>query len=355
MRARGARVGMGEQLTAHRALAAVDAADSRQAFLAMRTALCGSRQDVDRFAAAFGECFGGAGADAPLVDPVATATLPRAAIPGPVAGPAAPPAAESVRPAAWSDIELLREKDFADYSDAERAIAREVLAQLARRRATRPGHRTRPVRRRDARLDVRATLRGSLRHSGEPIERRWRQPRSRQRPIVLVCDVSGSMEPYSRMLLAWAHACVRAQGRCEVFAFSTRLSRITRELSSRDPDAAVRAAAASADDWSGGTRIGDVIAALNRDHGRRIGRGAVVTILSDGWDLGDPEVLEREIARLSRCAHRLVWLNPLSAAEGYEPLTRGMATALPHVDVFIAGNTLDSLAQLAELTEAGLT
>ena len=170
---------------------------------------------------------------------------------------------------------------------------------------------------------------------------------------MLVCDISGSMEPYSRMLLQYAHACVRARRRCEAFAFGTRLTRITADLRGRDPDLALSRAADAVADWSGGTRIGDAVAELNRAHGRRLGRGAVIVILSDGWDRGDPELLGREIAWLARCAHRLVWLNPLKASRDYEPLTRGMVAALPHVDDFLAGNTLASLEELAARMESG--
>src|SRR5262249_8956580 len=151
---------------------------------------------------------------------------------------------------------------------------------------------------------------------------------------VLICDISGSMEPYSRMLLQYAYACVRVRRRCEVFAFGTRLTRITAELRHRDPDAALQGASGAIADWSGGTRIGDAIGELNRAHSNVLGRGAVVIVLSDGWDRGDPEVLRSEAARLARCAHRLVWLNPLKATPGYEPLTRGMVAALPYIDHF---------------------
>jgi uncharacterized protein with von Willebrand factor type A (vWA) domain len=147
---------------------------------------------------------------------------------------------------------------------------------------------------------------------------------------------------------------VAARRRVEAFAFGTRLTRLTRELAGRDPDAAVARAAAAAVDWSGGTRIGDSLAELNRRHGRRVGRGAVVIVLSDGWDRGDPVELADEMARLQRCAHAVVWLNPLKAHEGYEPLTRGMQAALPYVDHFLAGNSIASLEELAELMEGGL-
>jgi uncharacterized protein len=353
MRVRGASVGMGELLGAHRALAAVDPADPRESYLALRAAFCSEHQDLQRFAAAFAACFGAEPPERPLIDPVATAVLPRVAIPDPVPGSFDLTEPGELRPSAASEVELLRRKDFAEYSDAERATARAILARLARRGPTRLGRRTRPHRRRGSELDQRATLRAALRHAGEPFEWRRRVAVPSPRRLVLICDVSGSMEPYARMLLAYAHACVQARKRCEAFAFSTRLTRITRELSRRDPDAALRRAADAAGDWSGGTRIGAALADLNREHGRRLGRGSVVAILSDGWDRGEPETLEREIARLGRCSHRLVWLNPLKATPGYEPLVRGMSAALPHVDLFLAGNTLDSLEQLAECMERG--
>jgi uncharacterized protein with von Willebrand factor type A (vWA) domain len=153
------------------------------------------------------------------------------------------------------------------------------------------------------------------------------------------------------MLLAYMQACVAARRRVEAFVFGTRLTRVTAELRGRDPDAALDRTAGATRDWSGGTRIGEALATLNREHGRRVGRGAVVVLLSDGWDRGEPEVLEREVARLARCAHRLIWLNPLKAHPDYEPLTRGMQAALPHVDEFMAANSLASLEQLAEVLD----
>jgi uncharacterized protein len=147
---------------------------------------------------------------------------------------------------------------------------------------------------------------------------------------------------------------VAARARVEAFVFGTRLTRVTRELSGRDPDRALARAADAVQDWSGGTRIGEALAELNRVHGRRIGRGALVVVLSDGWDRGDPELLAAEMARLQRCAHRIVWLNPLAADPRYAPLTRGMQAALPHIDRLIAGNSIASLEALAALMEEGV-
>ncbi|CAA9517782.1 MAG: carbon monoxide dehydrogenase E protein [uncultured Solirubrobacteraceae bacterium] len=194
-------------------------------------------------------------------------------------------------------------------------------------------------------------MRASLHYGGEPIERHWRAPTERPRPLVLVCDVSGSMAPYARVLLQYLQASVAARRRVEAFAFGTRLTRVTKELAGRDPDRALDRAAAAVPDWSGGTRIGESLATLNREHGRRLGRGSTVVILSDGWDRGEPETLANEMARLRRAAHRVIWLNPLAAAPTYEPLTRGMQAALPHTDHLLAGNSIASLEDLAELLE----
>jgi uncharacterized protein with von Willebrand factor type A (vWA) domain len=255
-------------------------------------------------------------------------------------------------PAAWSDVELLREKDFAQYSEAEMAVARELIARLARRGPTRISRRTRPARRRSGHEpDLRRIVRASLRTSGEPVHRHWRAPQRRPRQVVLVCDVSGSMTPYARMLLQYMQASVAARRRVEAFVFGTRLTRITNELEGRDHDRALARATAAVADFSGGTRIGAALAELNRLHGRRIGRGAVVVILSDGWDRGEPALLDAEMARLRRSAHRLVWLNPLAAHPDFEPLTRGMRAAVPHTDELLAGNSLASLEELAGILE----
>jgi uncharacterized protein with von Willebrand factor type A (vWA) domain len=248
-------------------------------------------------------------------------------------------------------VELLRTKDFALYTDDEIARAHALIARLARRGPTRLSRRTRPARRRSHAPDLRRVVRSSLRTGGEPIHRHWRAPSKRPRQVVLVCDVSGSMAPYARMLLQYLQACVAARRRVEAFAFGTRLTRITNELSGRDPDQALARAMDAVTDFSGGTRIGSALAELNRAHGRRIGRGAVVVILSDGWDRGDPELLAGEMGRLQRSAHRLVWLNPLAANPDYEPLTRGMRAAIPHTDQLLAGNSLASLEQLADILE----
>jgi uncharacterized protein len=295
------------------------------------------------------------GSEPPDLPPGADLVMPKVNAPPPDgAQPNAPGVEPEVRPAAFSEVELLNDKDFAHYTDVERALARAVIMRLARHMPLRETRRTRSVRRRGVRPDLQATVRASLRYGGEPLDRRWRAHVQGPRKLVLVCDVSGSMAPYARMLLQYLHAAVATHRRVEAFVFGTRLTRITNELGVRDPDRALDRASAAVVDWSGGTRIGQSIATLNRVHGRRIGRGSVIVVLSDGWDRGDPALLGTEMARLRRSAHRVIWLNPLKAAPDYEPLARGMAAALPHTDHFLAGNSLRSLAELAELLEGGL-
>ncbi len=354
LRAQGMRVGLGELLIAHQALAAVDCSLREDARLALRTVLCSNHRDLERFDLAFLTVFG-TGLVPDRADPFEALgkiekPVPRAGIPGTAPQVAAAPDPVAV-PAAWSDVELLGHKDFSQYTDAEMAIARELIAQLARRGPTRLSRRTRPARRRSHIPDLRRVVRDSLRTGGEPVYRHWRAPSRRPRPLVLVCDVSGSMTPYARMLIQYLHASVAARRRVEAFAFGTRLTRITNELGGRDHDRALERAAAAVTDFAGGTRIGSALADLNRVHGRRVGRGAVVVILSDGWDRGDPSELEREMARLRRSAHRLVWLNPLAAHPEFEPLTRGMRAAVPYTDELLAGNSLASLEQLAVILE----
>ncbi len=357
LRAQGSRVGVGELLAAHRALAAVDCCSREDSRLALRTVLCSDRADLLRFELAFQAVFGSGrpvdeGNPLDELGSIARAALPRAAIPGGRTPVPQPGEESSAVPAAWSDVELLREKDFSQYSDAEMALAHVLIARLARRGPTRLSRRTRPVRRRRGhRPDLRRVVRASLRTGGEPVHRQWRAARRRHRPVVLVCDVSGSMTPYARMLLQYLQASVAARRRVEAFAFGTRLTRITNELAGRDPDRALARAAAAVADFSGGTRIGAALAELNRVYGRRLGRGAVIVILSDGWDRGDPEQLGAEMARLRRSAYRLVWLNPLAAHPDFEPLTRGMRAAVPHTDELLAGNSLASLEELASILE----
>jgi hypothetical protein len=339
-------------------MAAIDPAQRGDVYLALRAVLCSRRTDHPVFDHAFSAVFGDAAPEAAPgnagMPPGSELVVPRAAAPPPEDAQPNKISESEVRPAAYSEVELLRDKDFAHYTDIERAQARRIIMSLAQHMPMREARRTRATRRRGVRPDLQATVRAALRYGGEPVDRRWREHVQGPRQMVLVCDVSGSMAPYARMLLQYLHAAVATHRRVEAFVFGTRLTRITYELGIRDPDRALERASAAVVDWSGGTRIGDAISTLNRVHGRRLGRGSVIVILSDGWDRGDPALLGAEMARLRRTAHRTIWLNPLKAAPDYAPLARGMAAALPHTDHFMAGNSLRSLAELAQLLEGGL-
>lgn len=248
----------------------------------------------------------------------------------------------------FSANEVLRDKDFADYTPDELREAQELMQRLRLVGSPRRSLRLVPSRTRTARPDLRRTVRSTIRSGGEPGRRHWREHGTRNRRLVLLLDVSGSMEPYARALVRFVHAAVAGRQKVEAFALGTRLTRLTRELSTRDPDTALARAGQRVSDWSGGTRLGDGLRKFNDEWGQRgMARGAIVVILSDGWDRGDPEVLGEQMARLHRVAHAIVWVNPLKVTPGYAPLARGMAAALPHVDRFVEGHSLAALDELA--------
>ncbi|WP_420435499.1 vWA domain-containing protein [Candidatus Poriferisocius sp.] len=250
----------------------------------------------------------------------------------------------------WSHHEVLRDKDFADYSDDELDEAHRLMAAMTCMGGTRRSRRRRRTHRTAGHPELRRTVRAAIRSGGEPVRRWYTEPGERLRRVVLLLDISGSMESYARALIRFVHAAVVGRRRVEVFTIGTRLTRITRELSSHDPDRAIGEAADAVSDWSGGTRLGDTLAEFNELWGiRGMARGATVVILSDGWDRGSPEVMAEQMARLHRVTHRLVWVNPLKATPGYQPLAQGMAAALPFVDDFIEGHSLSSLDLLAEV------
>ena len=246
----------------------------------------------------------------------------------------------------WSDVGTLADKDFGEFTADEITRARIALDRLVWSPGTRRTRRWVPGG--GARIDLRRALARSLRTGGDVIVLPRRTRRIRPRPIVLLCDVSGSMERYSRMLLHFAHALTRRQRRVEAFLFSTELTRITMQLRARRIGEAVSAVTRAVPDWSGGTRIGAAIRQFHQQWMRRALRGGpVVLLISDGWDRGDPDVLRAQVARLQRSCHRLIWLNPLIGTIGYEPLTRGLQAALPFVDDFLPARTLTNLADLA--------
>ncbi len=247
----------------------------------------------------------------------------------------------------YSSREVLRQKDFAEFTGREMAEARGMMAHLTwdlgqrrtRRLAAGGGEH----------LDLRRTMRRSLKYGGEFFELATRAPKDKPRSLVLICDVSGSMERYTRMLLHFIHTVASGLDRLEAFLFATRLTRITRHLRYRSVDQAINEVSQAVPDWAGGTRIGEAIKTFNFQWLRRVMRGqAIVLIISDGWDRGEPELLARETSRLQRSCHRLIWLNPLLGSPNYQPLTRGMQAALPYIDDLLPVHNLTSLEALAQ-------
>jgi hypothetical protein len=262
---------------------------------------------------------------------------------------ARPPTAGEPDSVGYSAHELLRRKDFAAMSADEFAAARRLIAQLDVQRPRRRTRRLRPHAR-GRTLDVRRLARQSLGTGGDPVHRRFRRRTETPRKLVVLCDVSGSMEAYTRAMLLFLHALMRSGRGVEVFAFGTRLTRLSGELATRDPEEALRRAADRVVDWAAGTRIGASLKAFNDVWGRRaLTRGAVVLIVSDGWERHDNALVGREMQRLHRAAYAVVWVNPLKGGAGYEPLAGGMRAALPFIDRFVAGHNLASLEDLGAL------
>lgn len=323
-----------------RALAHLDAARPQDVYWAGRFTLCASAEDLPRYDRVFRAYFGGL---RPGRAKPATVTVTRHT--ATLSGASGKDDDASARPAAASAVEVLRNRDVAKMTGVELAETHRLLALLRvgreqrRSRLFRPSHR--------GRLDSRATIRETLRRGGETARLRYRTHRTRPRRVVLVVDVSGSMTPYADTLLRLAHALVRSEPRAtEVFSAGTRLTRLTAELRHRDPATAMDAVSRAIPDWSGGTRLGEELKMLLSFNDAR---GAVVVIASDGWERGDVSLLAAQMARLSRMAHRVIWVNPHRGQEGYQPLTAGMRAALPHIDDFVAGHSLAAFEELAKL------
>lgn len=252
---------------------------------------------------------------------------------------------------AYSHRERLLQEDFARYGEREWDEAKLLIDRLRAHLQLRPSRRLRRAGR-PGRVDLARTVRQALAHDGEALLSSYLVEGERPRRLVLLVDISGSMKPYARAYLRLAHAATvaRPPRQVETFVLGTRLTRLTRQLAEKDPDEALGAIASAAPDWYGGTRLGEGLGLFNSGFGARgMARGAVIVIFSDGWERGDPSLLAGEMGRLSRLAHRVVWVNPHRASPGYEPLAAGMAAALPHVDDFVAGHSLGSLEELVEL------
>lgn len=349
LREGGLEVGPRRIADALRALDAVDLASSQDVYWALRQTLVSRYDDLETFDRAFDAWFlrvTGARPFRPAEEPRRQAAQRRK---GGVPGPGPEVDGGTTEAGRWSADELLRTRDFAAMTPDEFARARRLIAALA---LDRPQRRTRRLHadRRGRTLDVRSLVRASLATGGDPVVRSFRSRTSSPRKLVLILDVSGSMEAYSRALLVFLHA-VRGSGRgVEAFAFGTRLTRLTAELATRDPDAALAAAAESVVDWSGGTRIGESLKTYNDEWGRRaLTRGAVVVVLSDGCERGDVGLVDSEMARLARQAYAVVWVNPLKAHPDYEPLAGGMRAAYKYVDRFVSGHDVASLETLGRV------
>ena len=247
----------------------------------------------------------------------------------------------------YSSREVLRAKDFSEYTIEEALHAREMMGELDWDLGVRRTRRW--MAGQGQALELRRVLRRNMKYGGELLDLPRRSRKHKLRPLVLICDVSGSMERYTRMLLHFIHTIAGSLDRVEAFLFATRLTRISGHLKLRGVDSAVEEVARAVPDWAGGTRIGETLKEFNFRWARRVlGWGAVVLIISDGWDRGEPDLLSREMARLQRSCHRLIWLNPLLGSPDYQPLTRGMQAAIPYIDDFVPVHNLDSLEALAE-------
>jgi uncharacterized protein with von Willebrand factor type A (vWA) domain len=349
------------------ALALVRPVSRRRLYWTARGALVTARGQVAAFDRVFAEVFGAGGAGERVleheqlrpVDPHAAerglSERPRDAVGAPLdreAGAAGgrsrddAPERELAIPSVASDEERLRQTRFDALQPGELAQLQVLMERL---RVATPPRRSRRRRRGGHReqIDLRRTLRGALRTGGDPIRLARRERRVVPRRLVLLLDISGSMEPYARAYVEFLGCATGATRDAEVFVFATRLTRLTRALAGGGPQRALAQAASAAPDWSSGTRIGDALRTFNDRHGRRgMARGAVVVILSDGWERGDPALVGREMGRLARLAHRIVWVNPRAAAEGFAPRAGGMAAALPHVDALVSGHSVAALEEV---------
>ena len=350
LREAGLEVGPGRIADALRGLDHVDITRQEDVYWTQRTTLVARREDLDPFDRALDAWFlRRVGRPPPRrdVDPrVMRKDAKRVRRDGMREATPADGEPDSI---GHSAHEVLRHKDFAAMTPEELAAARALIAAMVTDRPARRSHRL-ETHRRGRVLDMRALARDAIATGGDPVRRRFRRRTQTPRKLVVLCDVSGSMEPYTRALLLYLHAMVRSGRGVEVFAFGTRLTRLTAELRTRDPEQALARAADRVVDWASGTRIGASLKRYNDVWGRRaLTRGAVVLIASDGWERQDHELVGREMARLHRAAYAVVWVNPVKGSPDYQPLAAGMRAALPSIDRFVAGHNLASLEALAGL------
>lgn len=356
LRARGVAVTPAESIDAARALGHVDLGDRDEVRLALRAVLVNRRDDFDVFDMAFEEAWsvaGGTASPVPLPGPrreLVGRSPPGSRRPPPVSlqnwmKPSDADAGETLPVRAASDRESLGSRDFAVYGAEDEEAFRALARRIARRLALRRSRRWKSARRGE-RIDLRRTVRGSLRTAGEAIRLERRSRKLRRTSLVALCDVSGSMELYARVLLQFLHALQNSYARVESFAFSTRLTRLTPHLQGIRYRDALHGLGREVPDFSGGTRIGESLRAFLERHSALVDRRTIVLILSDGWDVGDPQRLADAMHALHDRAGRVIWLNPLMGATDYAPATRGMQAALPYIDILAPGHNLDALERL---------
>lgn len=351
LRENGLALGPGVTLDLLRVLELVGAHDANDVYWGFRATTVRERSQVPIFDAVFIDFFGRKGSYASLVG---TVSKPRywkiEAEQGGAEGDGEGDTLQVTTGA--SNVERLGDRDFSELTPEEENRIRAMIAEMVWAPGLARSRRRRASNQGDV-PDMRKTLRAAVGVESDVLRISQTRRRTRRRPVILIADVSGSMERYSEMLLYFAHSARNRLGRLEAFVFSTRLTRITRELERRSPSDAIARVAESVHDWSGGTRIGDSLRIFNRDWSRRVGRGGPIAIVvSDGWDRGEPAVLSDEMARLHRSVHKLIWVNPLAGRDGYLPETRGMQAAMPHIDHFLAGGSFNDLRSLVALLES---
>ena len=360
LREKGLHVTPSESIDAVRSLALLDPADRTDLYLALRALLTTRRDDLPLFEALFAEWWQTRDSSEAEKGPSESSrrpAVPKAKQPEPIGAGAAltkwartsdaTDDGQSPGLSSPSSKDSRAKKDFASFEGTELADIERLTTMLARRLNARRSRRWRPARAGSGvRVDLRRTIRLSLKTGGDAIELARRQRKLRRTKLVTLCDVSGSMDLYSRLLLQFLFALQHAFARVETFIFSTRLVRITEALARDTYRTALETLARSETGWSGGTRIGESITAFVEGWPRLIDRRTVVIVLSDGWDTGEPEILAHAMRTIHRRAGRVLWLNPLLGSPSYKPLTRGMQAAIPHVDVFAAAHSLESLAAL---------
>ncbi|MCG8418547.1 MAG: VWA domain-containing protein [Proteobacteria bacterium] len=366
LRGAGLAIGTGQIIDALRAVERIDLAERDQFYWALHAVLVTDHRQHIPFDQAFRRFFRPPAG----VDEILASLLPEVHRPGQTPPPASRRVSDAMRGhppeqrgrarpdraeheirfdavMTYSAEEVLRSRDFAQMSADELGHARAVIARMKLTVAEVPTRRFRPDSR-GRRVDLRATLRAGLRTGESSIPLRWRSPRTRPPPLVVLCDISGSMERYSQMLLCFLHTLTTARERVHSFVFGTRLTNITRYLRWRDIDVAVRRVGRAVTDWSGGTRIGPCLDQFNREWSRRVlGQGAIVLLISDGLDRAGGAELGPAMERLHKSCRRLIWLNPLLRYDAFQPSARGIRTMLPHVDEFRPVHNLASLDQLA--------